>query len=221
MKDNIRRVWRRVVYATPIHRWLGLGKARFDGLYWDQQLSGAFSNYLGGTISVEARNALVLSLLRIVHPSTSHILDVGCASGSLARSPGAEGLNYVGVDISAATIEEARRLSPDCRFQAARLEEYMPDRAYDAVIFSEVLYYLAVADAVREYRRYAAFLAVGGLVVISMKHDPKSERIMQAIAKESRWITGMLTQEKAEAPGWGIRWDSARPAYLIGIFRPS
>lgn len=86
MKDSIRKIWRHVVYATPLHRWLGLGKARLDGLYWDQQLSGVFSSYLGGTVSVEARNALVLSLLRIVYPSASQLLDIGCASGSLARS---------------------------------------------------------------------------------------------------------------------------------------
>lgn len=220
MRSIVRRGVRRIIYSTPLHRWLGFGQQRLDGQYWDRQLAGAFKPYLGGTIAVEVRNTATLAMLRIVHPTLHSVLDVGCASESLARSSDARGLDYTGVDISTVAIEEARRLSPGRAFHAARLEDHRPDRMYDTVIFNEVLYYLPVEEAVREYRRYAAHLETGGLVVISMKHDPKSEGIMRAIVRESTWVSGLLTQEKKDGPGWSIRVDAARPAYMIGIVRP-
>jgi trans-aconitate methyltransferase len=100
------------------------------------------------------------------------------------------------------------------------LEDHRPDRSYDIIIFNEVLYYLVVENAVREFHRYAAYLEAGGLIAVSMKHDPKAGSIMRAIAAEVTWVSGLLTQEKMDGPGWRIRMDAARPAYLIGIFRP-
>jgi trans-aconitate methyltransferase len=220
MMDSIRRSIRRVVYRTPIHRWLGFGNAHLDKTYWDQQLSGPLKSYLGGTISAEIRNMAVLTLLRVAHPSMTSLLDVGCASGSLVRCPGARGLDYTGIDISDVAINEALRLSPSHRFQTAQLQGYLLDRNYDAILFSEVLYYLSVDDALSEYHRYAAALVSGGLVVVSMKHDPKSESIMQAISRQSTWVAGLLAQEKADGPSWSVSASSRRPAYLIGLFRP-
>jgi 2-polyprenyl-3-methyl-5-hydroxy-6-metoxy-1,4-benzoquinol methylase len=199
---------------------MGISTTQLGGEDWDRQLSGPLKSYLGGTISVEARNMAVLTLLRIKHPLMESVLDVGCASGSFARSPGAEALDYTGIDISTVAINEGCRLSPSRRFQVAQLQEYVPDRSYDTIIFSEVLYYLSVNDAVLEHRRYSASLAADGIVVVSMKHDPKSESIMQAISRQSTWLTGLLFQEAADGPSWRIRPDAKRPAYLIGLFRP-
>ena len=69
MKSSIRRGIRHFIYATPVHRWMGLGAAQLGGGDWDRQLAGPLKSYLGGTISVEARNMAVLTLLRIRHPS--------------------------------------------------------------------------------------------------------------------------------------------------------
>ncbi len=220
MKNGIRRALRQFMYTTPVHRWMGRGTSRLSAEDWNQQLSGPLKSYLGGTISVETRNAAVLTLLRIKHPSMVSALDVGCASGSMVRSPGADFLDYTGVDISSVAIDEARRLSPGSRFHVAELQQYVPERGYDAIIFSEVLYYLSVADALSEYTRYSAALAANGIVAVSMKHDPKSQRIMQAISRQSTWLAGLLFQEKADGPGWRISTDAMRPGYLVGLFRP-
>ena len=220
MKNNIRRSLRRFIYATPIHKWMRLGTTQLVGEDWDRQLSGPLKSYLGGTISVEGRNMALMTLLRIKHPLMASVLDVGCASGSFARSPGAETLDYTGIDISAVAITEGRCLSPRSQFHVAQLQEYVPDRSYDAIIFSEVLYYLSVDDAVSECRRYSASVAADGVVAISVKHDPKSESIMHAIARQFTWLTGIIFQEVADGPSWRIRHDAKRPAYLIGLFRP-
>ena len=220
IRDIIRRSIRRIIYGTPIQRWLGFGRSSLSGEDWNKQLSGRLKSYLGGTISIEARNMAVLTLLRTVHPSVSRVLDVGCASGSLLRSTMVRELDYTGIDISSVAIEEARRLSPEGKFLVAQLQDYNPETTYDAIIFSEVLYYLPVEEAISEFNRYAGFLSDNGQIVVSMKRDPKSESIMQAIAARSSWISGLLIQEKADGPGWRITSNAARPAFLIGVFRP-
>lgn len=218
IKLLIYRILRKLVYFTPLHRWLGIGRPGFDSAYWDHQLSGEFKSYRGGTISVEARNALTLLLAGMVLPNATSLLDMGCASGSLARCPGADKYRYVGVDISSFVIDEASTLSPDCEFHAASLQDYQPDRQYDVISFNEVLYYLGVDDALKELRRYALNLAPGGILIISMKNDPKSAVIFLEAHKAFRWLNGVVYQEKISGPEYALQFSREHPAHLIGVF---
>jgi SAM-dependent methyltransferase len=65
------------------------------------------------------------------------VLDVGCAAGGFAEiwRAFAPGLPYAGVDTSAALIERARALHPDCAFTVGTTADGLdlPDRAGDVV----------------------------------------------------------------------------------------
>jgi len=220
MKSLLYRAAQSLAYTTPVHRWLGLGKARFDKAYWDEKLSGAFKPYLGGTLSVETRNAIVLTLIQTTASATaSKLLDVGCAAGSLARAPGAARYSYVGVDISDVAVSQGRELSPGCEFHVARLEDYKPVAEFDVIVLSEVLNYLPVTGAINELARYSKHLAPDGVLILSMKDSPKCKAIYAACRKSFSWVNGILYQEKFAGPEYALRFDNKRPGYLIGVLK--
>ena len=215
---KLSRAARSLAYATPAHRWLKAGSGT-DGSYWNSKLSNELKSYLGGTIGVEARNALTLALVRMTAPDARSMLDVGCASGSLARMAAAEPFSYVGTDISDFAIGEAMKLSPDREFHAAPVTEYEPDRSYDVIVFNEVLYYLDVDRAASELVRYAGHLSEDGILVVGMKDDAKSAAIFKAAAKSCDWLNGLLYQEKPSGPMFSVHVSRETPAYLLGAYR--
>ena len=218
MNSLLRHIVRKIVYGTPAHRWL-LAGAKHDKAYWDMELIGRLKPYLGGTLTIEARNVLTVTLMRRLIPGAKSLLDIGCASGSLLHCLGND-LRYVGVDISETAITEARHLLPGAEFHISALEEYEPSEEFDVMIMNEVLYYLSATAAAKQARRYARHLRPSGGIIISMKHDAKSEAIFAEIGNHFIWIDGLLFQEKAARPEFRIRLDYARPAYLIGLFHP-
>jgi len=212
----VRRQIREIAYLTPLHRWLGLGKTEFDERYWNEKLAGQFRPHLGGTVSVEVRNGIVRSLIALLFPQARSVLDVGCASGSLARALGSD-FFYTGVDISEYAIAQARQLSPNRKFYVSRLDEFELEGNFDIIAFNEVLYYCPVEKAASELRRYAAALREGGAIIISMKDDPKARAILSLAQKEFHWNNGILYQEKVGKADYIVRPDSERPAYLVGV----
>ncbi len=96
------------------------------------------------------------------------VLDVGCGAGLLQpwlRRVGYSG--YVGVDLSAAAIEQARRYADaTTQFKSGNAVTYEPDQAFDMIVFNEMLYYMP--DPVATLRRYARYLTPTGSYVISM-----------------------------------------------------
>jgi 2-polyprenyl-3-methyl-5-hydroxy-6-metoxy-1,4-benzoquinol methylase len=219
MKSVIQRIVRKMIYATPAHRWLRVS-VQHDQNYWDAELAGTLKTYLGGTLTIDARNALTLTLMRRFVPGAKSLLDVGCASGSLHRAADDPGLRYVGVDISATAITQGKQLSPSAEFHLSPLAEYEPPEQFDIIVMNEVLYYMSATTAAEQVRRYAHHLRPDGGIIISMKHDPKSEAIFAEIRKSFIWVDGLLFQEKIARPDFRIRFDDARPAYLLGVFHP-
>lgn len=89
---------------------------------------------------------------------TIRVLDVGCGNGGLARLLDKEsGIAYTGIDISEMALAAARAAAPNARFIAADAEQSQPDDigAFDALVFSEVLYYMNPDRVLPRYRLYA------------------------------------------------------------------
>lgn len=212
---------RAFAYGSRLDRFLGIEKKTFDREYWNGKLSGDYKPWLGNTISVETRNSIVTSLIARLAPNAGRVLDVGCASGSLFRALGKPDLFYVGVDISDYAVNEGRRLSPEAEFFAEPLEKFSTEDVFDVVILNEVLYFLSVDRAIHEIGRYLDYLADDGILIISMKDDPKSKAIFLEAKKSASWVNGVLYQEKIDGPEFKIRKDSARPGYMVGVFSPS
>ena len=213
----VKKLVRTVAYATPAHRWFGLGQQNYDQAFWDKKLATDWKPYLGGTVSVETRNAITLALIRMCAPNARTILDMGCASGALFRTPGGEAYSYTGVDISSVAIEDGRRQSPKADLHVARLEDFQPAHSFDVIVFNEVLYYLDIDMAAAQVTRYAEHLDPGGTILVSMKHDSKSGAVFRALLVRFKWLDAILCQEKTEGPDFAISPDSQRPAYLIAV----
>jgi 2-polyprenyl-3-methyl-5-hydroxy-6-metoxy-1,4-benzoquinol methylase len=219
MRPTLRRIIRKIVYRTPAHRWIGAG-TKHDKNYWDTKLAGTLKTYLGGTMTINSRNALTLTLIRHFVPEAKSLLDVGCASGSLHRDARDTIIRYVGVDISETAIAEGKVLSPDAEFHLCTLEDYKPSERFDVMVMNEVLYYFSPSTAAEQLQRYANHLHPGGGVVISMKHDPKSESIFAVVNNRFEWVDGLLFQEKTTGPDFRIRFDEERPGYVVALVRP-
>ena len=96
------------------------------------------------------------------------ILDIGCGEGALAQKlPLADYSRYVGIDLSRAAVDKASRLGLDkATFTTANAEVFVPEGRFDAIVFTEVLYY--VSDARFIVERYVQSLNKDGVIVVTV-----------------------------------------------------
>ena len=183
-------------------------------------VSNSAESTLGGTIIMEQNAATVANLIRYRLPEYPKVLDVGCAGGTLAGEL-PPSVHYLGIDASESDIEAAQSLwgGDDILFEARDIREFDPVGDWDAIVFSEVLPYLAVHEAVAEVRRYAEALSPEGIVAISMTNDGKSRAIWRALRQEFLWIDGILWQQKEPCASYRISVSRERPGYLVGVLR--
>jgi SAM-dependent methyltransferase len=111
----------------------------------------------------------------------ARVLDLGCGPGELVPQLG--NVNYVGVDLSPAYIEQAKTAFPNQEFRvgdATRLDEDL--RNFDLVLAFGVLHHLDDEDAERFLRGAAAALAKDGRFVsvdpALLKDDRRSARLV-------------------------------------------
>lgn len=130
------------------------------------------------------------------------VLDVGCGNGGLARII-ADTVDYTGVDISTSAIASARKFAPHGTFIAG--DAMNPDTnlgVFDAIVFSELLYYLDPRIIVPRYRIH---MNPGAPMYISIARFWRSWFIW-------RRIRSMLHIERPETvrhPISGQCWDIA------------
>lgn len=227
----VRRSTRSLYYRTPIGRWCGFGGPRSaqntSGEWWNSALAGPFASYLEERPTNMLRNALVRTLIQVANPNVQSLLDAGCGNGSLAWTE-PRCARYVGIDISSTAIEAARRQLSEMGGSGERSVEYhvssldgftLPDaQVFDAIVFSEVLYYLDPDAALSQASRYVRSLRSGGVLAVSLKNDAKSLLIFRLLQSRLDWVTGVLYQQK-EAAEYKVRWSMEDPAFVVGIFR--
>jgi tRNA (uracil-5-)-methyltransferase TRM9 len=155
-------------------------------------------------------------------PADGHWVDLGCGSGALANvwaEIGRKGF-YLGLDFSAALLEEARQgLKPvpqglDVHFERADLADPgwsrgLGDASFDGALAFAVLHHLPGVDlrqrVLEDVRR---LLKPGGLFVHSewqFQHSPK------LMARRQPWETIGLTDADVEAGDTLLDWRYALP----------
>jgi 2-polyprenyl-3-methyl-5-hydroxy-6-metoxy-1,4-benzoquinol methylase len=97
------------------------------------------------------------------------VLDVGCATGYLARAMAAQGCTVSGVEVDTDAAAEARPVLKDLvvgDLQHLDLTDTFGERAFDAVVFGDVLEHLT--DPLKLLRASIGLLDEGGFVVVSI-----------------------------------------------------
>jgi SAM-dependent methyltransferase len=136
---------------------------------WDREYESGVWDYLAED-GESARYSIIAGyVLRFVRFGS--VLDLGCGEGRLldALSLCWQG-QYTGVDVSRAAIDRISVPQREITSVRADLEEYSPTSVYDAIVFNEVLYY--VASPVQVVRRYFQYLSPTGIVIVSMYRPP-------------------------------------------------
>lgn len=111
------------------------------------------------------------------------VLDLGTGTGVLPRNMYRFGAEWVGTDISANQIEQAKRLSAECNqeieyFAVATEDITFPDETFDVITACQCFYYFDKEDVIP---KLAKMLKPGGkLVVLYMSWLPFEDKVAGA-----------------------------------------
>jgi SAM-dependent methyltransferase len=166
------------------------------------------------------------------------VLDVGCGAGAClfaaARAVGPEG-HVTGIDLAAGMLARAAATAARLGLAQASVEAgdaedpAYPDRSFDAVLASNVMFLLA--DPERAARRYAALLRPGGVFAFSwnVAEDPAWVPVIAAMddhAADGGSPDSCTTQRVAEVryaspdAWWEASWNQAPALFWEKIPEP-
>ena len=207
--DRIRYLWYLIAGASTIPA-LRLGRE-----WWESDYEQGGLARTEGDVELP-RHLLVAGLIRRYAPGGA-VLDIGCGSGGLIAplrdAFGGVPCRYVGLDLSTRALdiaaERARteigeRDGFTVELVQGSFDEFEPGAAFDAVVFSESLYY--APDPRRTVRRYLGALSAGGIVVVTMWRRPSRRRVWRAL----REVLPERTRCRVTVP--------RRPAWDIAVF---
>lgn len=95
--------------------------------------------------------------------------EVGCSIGVLTRQLAARCGSLLAVDVAEAALTQARIRCAgldQVTLERRRIPDEWPERDFDLVLLSEVLYYLSAVDIVRTAARVRSGLRRGGVVLL-------------------------------------------------------
>jgi SAM-dependent methyltransferase len=169
------------------------GPSTLKRALWDQEFVGAHWEFIDRTVG----DCVYPYLER--HAKNRSVLDLGCGPGNTANelAPGAYQF-YLGVDISDAALDKARRRSQESgrsaknRFVQGDFIGYVPDQLFEVILFRESLYHVPLGRVKSTLDRYAKYLSGDGVFIVRLKtrgsHDQREKHrpmaILDIIAKE-------------------------------------
>ena len=132
---------------------------------WDEEFRAGRWAFLKG-IEEAGRTGIIAAWLRHTGNSTS-VLDVGCGEAVLFHQLERSKLHtYVGVDLSPVALSAAKVDSGISRLVDLQSFEPAENERFAGVVFNEVLHF--AEDPGAQLRRYADYLAPGGVMAVSM-----------------------------------------------------
>ena len=149
---------------------------RFDAAALQRSAFPRHSYYAG-----EVRR-LVGSLV----PAGSRVLEVGCGNGNLLASLSAK--MAVGIDVSAAAIEEATRLHPELELHVRDVErDALPTGPFDVIVLSDTIG--ALDDIQVALERLQPLLAADGRLVVTYYNflwEP-ALKLAEQLGQKTKW----------------------------------
>lgn len=117
-----------------------------------------------------------------------HILDLGCGSGNTGNELRADIYEgYMGVDISDVAVKRARDRSIAAQrqnknsYSQSDISTYVPEHAYDVILFRESIFYIAGPKVLGTLQRYAKCLNDDGVLIVRMCDRIKYGDIVETI----------------------------------------
>jgi SAM-dependent methyltransferase len=141
-------------------------------------------------------------------------LEIACAEGQMTAHLARRAARVVGVDLVAEAVRRARENCAglaNVTFFVQDVRDGLPPGSFDAVICSDVLYYLSRPELSALLRRIAAALRVGGSLVAS-EYSPGNARlpsrlddVLRICAASSEWVLVRDAFLPLQPDGDGIR----------------
>jgi SAM-dependent methyltransferase len=146
------------------------------------------------------------------------ILDIGCGSGNTANELELSAYSsYLGVDISEAALDKARRWSErngrvdKNSFVQADFLEYVPSQQFDVILFRESLYLVPLGKVKVTLDRYSTHLKGGGVIIVRISTTENGKRKHRPTAMVHAIETGFDVLEKRQDGEFGP---------TVVVFRP-
>ncbi len=130
-----------------------------------------------------------LALLRedVVRSGARRVLDVGCGEGGVVSALHGDGLDALGMDVSAAAVARATATHPACRFVRHGVEELpwpVEPGSLDLVASFEVIEHLLQPNLLLEGARDA--LAPGGRLALTTPYHGRAKNVVLALTAFDR-----------------------------------
>jgi cyclopropane fatty-acyl-phospholipid synthase-like methyltransferase len=96
-------------------------------------------------------------------------LEIGCSIGILTRKLASRCSSLLAIDAASTALPEARRRCanlPNVQFNQMFVPDEWPDKAFELIVLSEVVYFMDTRDVARLAARVARSLNPGGDVVL-------------------------------------------------------
>ncbi len=148
---------------------LSYGPSSIKRFFWDKEYSEEKWSFAYNTVG----DCVYDHLER--HAANGSILDMGCGSGNTGTEmDGTVYQSYLGVDISEAALNKARKRSQEIgrqeknHFECADILSYVPKAKYDVILFRESMYHVPLGKVKSTLDRYAPYLKDGGVFIVRL-----------------------------------------------------
>ena len=147
-----------------------VGPTQTKKVLWDEEFLSGHWDFIDNTLG-----DCVYPYLE-AYAKKGGILDLGCGPGNTANELAREAYEtYMGVDISAAALEKARKRTEENgrgaqnRFEVGDFLSYEPTDSFDVILFRESMYHVRVGKVKGMLRHYERFLKEGGVFIVRMR----------------------------------------------------
>lgn len=186
---------------------------------WEREWKNGMWEFLE-TIPIERSRISVIGsvLIPAYTPANGSVLDIGCGEGAIADFLNPERkANYVGIDLASEAINLAiKKRGAPMKFVHAAAHTYVPDRQFDAIVFSEVLYYVNYAKILMQYEQA---LTANGIFIISIFYQPnlpKYENIFNFARERYEYVDEMYVEGYTRKSRNGNR---EKTSFRVEVFR--
>ncbi len=150
------------------------GPSKIKKFLWDKEFSAGQWNFIDDTTG----DCVYESLEK--YANNGSILDLGCGPGNTANELNANVYQYyVGVDISEAALEKARKRTVENGregknvFAQGDFVGYAPTQQFDTILFRESMYHVPIAKIKETLDRYANYLKPNGVFIVRIATSDK------------------------------------------------